>query len=420
MAKLSFDDGDGVWRTVGGKHIFIRTGQSLSDAMRESGKFKSSSKKPKIGDERDKKFNNYLNKYKDKTEGELRRIIHESNDETEKMSANKLLNDMKEEDKNIAKGLFEYEESKKELNLSQRQIEEGNRLNQKAENGAREDVKTFLSGKENYDGSREDFIRDLSNEWGISKEKAEEILHDENSKHPRNFTNNQQKSIEKNMPAGAKFSKTLEESNVKTFADEIKEMEGQSSKKSGEIKDFVKVSDGTYLPIREGETEAEVKKAYNERQEKYRRNLEPEVSKNLRDPRRLWDQDLVDTYIEMNEKGMVNEQKDKFTRNMKNMEGKPLYSPDRLKQETEEKNNNQSNDKFYTKKDGTKVYDPYKGTPYERKYDSLKDVVDDKDSKLNQYINEKIRRKAYQKYLREHPASKITFEDFKDMRNINK
>ena len=53
-----------------------------------------------------------------------------------------------------------------------------------------------------------------------------------------------------------------------------------------------------------------------------------------------------------------------------------------------------------------------------RKYDSLKDVVDDKDSKLNQYINEKIRRKAYQKYLREHPASKITFEDFKDMRNI--
>ena len=76
------------------------------------------------------------------------------------------------------------------------------------------------------------------------------------------------------------------------------------------------------------------------------------------------------------------------------------------------------NDKFYTKKDGTKIYDPYKGTPYERKYDSLKDVIDDKDSKLNQYINEKIRRKAYQKYLKEHPASKITFENFKDMNKM--
>lgn len=31
---------DGVWRTVGGRRIFIKTGQSLSDAMKKSGKFK--------------------------------------------------------------------------------------------------------------------------------------------------------------------------------------------------------------------------------------------------------------------------------------------------------------------------------------------------------------------------------------------
>lgn len=30
---------DGVWRTVGGRRIFIKEGQSLSDAMRNSGKF---------------------------------------------------------------------------------------------------------------------------------------------------------------------------------------------------------------------------------------------------------------------------------------------------------------------------------------------------------------------------------------------
>lgn len=33
---------DGVWRTVGGRRIFIANGQSLSDAMAKSGKFKNS------------------------------------------------------------------------------------------------------------------------------------------------------------------------------------------------------------------------------------------------------------------------------------------------------------------------------------------------------------------------------------------
>ena len=32
---------DGVWRTVAGRRIFIKNGQSLSDAMKKSGKFKT-------------------------------------------------------------------------------------------------------------------------------------------------------------------------------------------------------------------------------------------------------------------------------------------------------------------------------------------------------------------------------------------
>ena len=43
MAK-NFDDSDGVWRTIGGRKVFIREGQSLSSAMKESGKFKSNKK----------------------------------------------------------------------------------------------------------------------------------------------------------------------------------------------------------------------------------------------------------------------------------------------------------------------------------------------------------------------------------------
>lgn len=46
MAKYEkYDESEGVWRTVGGRRIFIRDGQSLSDAMKKSGKFKSAKKK---------------------------------------------------------------------------------------------------------------------------------------------------------------------------------------------------------------------------------------------------------------------------------------------------------------------------------------------------------------------------------------
>ena len=34
-----YDGEQGVWRTVGGRRIFIREGQDLASAMKESGKF---------------------------------------------------------------------------------------------------------------------------------------------------------------------------------------------------------------------------------------------------------------------------------------------------------------------------------------------------------------------------------------------
>lgn len=40
MTKKKYDSSEGIWRTIGGRRVFIKTGQSLSDAMKESGKFK--------------------------------------------------------------------------------------------------------------------------------------------------------------------------------------------------------------------------------------------------------------------------------------------------------------------------------------------------------------------------------------------
>ncbi len=44
MANKKYDKEEGVWRTIGGRRVFIRTGQSLTDAMKESGKFKTATR----------------------------------------------------------------------------------------------------------------------------------------------------------------------------------------------------------------------------------------------------------------------------------------------------------------------------------------------------------------------------------------
>lgn len=64
MAK-NYDDNDGVWRTIGGRRVFIKNGQSLSEAMIASGKFKnlrSTYKLDKLKKEEKEKFNILKNK----------------------------------------------------------------------------------------------------------------------------------------------------------------------------------------------------------------------------------------------------------------------------------------------------------------------------------------------------------------------
>lgn len=332
MAKLSFDDSDGVWRTIGGKRIFIRTGESLSSAMKKSGKFKISNKRSEVKDER-KSFSRDELKEKYGT------------DDTD------LINAGKEKDDRVELKDEHANEYKQKLNEVQKND---------AETYMQDQFKAFDKG--DISGAE---LEQAKRDSGLSKAEIENA---------RNYVNER---------ATENYSRQTENKTGNTTSQPV-----PKGKDSNAIKDMIKVKDGTYLPIREGETEEEVIKAYNERQEKYRRNLEPEVSKNLRDPRRLWDQDLVDTYIEMNERGdfkdLPSEQRDKFTRNMKNMAGEPLYSPDRLKQARES---------------GAEVL---------------------KSETTNDFMNNKLRQKAYQKYMKEHPASRISFEDFKDMMNYIK
>ena len=144
-----YNDVGGVWRTIGGRRVFIKDGQSLSDAMKESGKFK----------------------------------------------------------------------------LSKKQKEAGEKLNKNAENGIREDFKQVLSGKQIYDGDPKELAKELSDEWGIDLKRTEEILNEETEKYLN----------KNNMPEGAKFNKMLEESGIRTFADDIKEREQRRSESKNQL-----------------------------------------------------------------------------------------------------------------------------------------------------------------------------------------
>lgn len=52
--NIKVDGVQGVWRTIGGRRVFIKNGQNLQDAMRESGKFK---KQNKVKPEDDSAYN---------------------------------------------------------------------------------------------------------------------------------------------------------------------------------------------------------------------------------------------------------------------------------------------------------------------------------------------------------------------------
>ena len=61
---------NGVWRTVGGRRIFIKEGQDLASAMKESGKFKDKT------DEQIKKAEKLENK-KDELENKINNLNYE-------------------------------------------------------------------------------------------------------------------------------------------------------------------------------------------------------------------------------------------------------------------------------------------------------------------------------------------------------
>lgn len=101
------DEKDGVWRTVGGRRIFIRNGESLTDAMKNSGKFKmkKSKRDTKFGDKKirnDKEFETTRDAM-----NAIAKQLNETEDPKQKVTLERVL-------KNYTKNLKEYQQKSNE------------------------------------------------------------------------------------------------------------------------------------------------------------------------------------------------------------------------------------------------------------------------------------------------------------------
>ncbi len=85
MAKEKFNEEDGVWRTIGGRRVFIRKGQSMSEAMKESGKFKSG-KKEETKEEKTKVDKNLEEDIQEEETNKKQDISKKLDQETEDLS----------------------------------------------------------------------------------------------------------------------------------------------------------------------------------------------------------------------------------------------------------------------------------------------------------------------------------------------
>lgn len=161
---------DGVWRTVGGRRIFIANGQSLSDAMAKSGKFKGSKtkkSKSKLSQKQQSKVRKTVKDMVDKmrkrdgySDEEIREII-----EDEGIMSNDALYEIEgaeELGKEIEKEAMAYFNSYLD--------DGGTKSDYKKE--VRKEVKDMVDTLRSRDGYSDSEIREMINDEGIMSNDA--------------------------------------------------------------------------------------------------------------------------------------------------------------------------------------------------------------------------------------------------------
>lgn len=472
----NYDNLDGVWRTIGGRRVFIKKGQSLEEAMKESGKFgkKEGQETGKLSrvaknqdlykrlEEENKNSEKTLADVKSYTDKQIEEGKNPLFNKKENMSLEKYneLYDKKVYDEGMSEREFkkQYGErpTESEFELYQRAKNNPDSIDPMTENSTDwEALEKKYGGKEkkftprakgsktfeehgvafkDYETNERfsDYLRDKYGTDDLDiittgSEKTPKSLRDEfNQKSLKDYQNkmlNDDNYLQTNNP-NAYFNKMLKESGVKTFADETKEKNQKEKDWRTEVKknneqlekdlekyqkthDMSRESEGYYELFRENERRnAKIKQEVPE--EKYE-PLEAYAGYREKSYRLAGTKEQNGEVVEFGDKSWSGKEytNDEF---MEHLEDSNWHSERKQLLDANLTNQELAYIKDHTTLSQWGVGEELTGKANVQK---LIDEAKDKFGGGNQITNA-LKNKAYQNYMKQHPNSKMTLEEFKN------
>ena len=389
MAKKDFDNEDGVWRTIGGRRIFIKNGQDLSTAMKESGKFHKNLWKP-------------ADKYTESERREFDKVLAE---ETSKKASEDQLKRMQTEYKDVADLRDEYEdkvlskvdeEERKEGKLKQNNDAE-NYYSKLSEKEIKEDLEERKNRLDNdfYDKKDKEMYQKFYDE---GKKYYDEKYKNKNNKDDINseskFMEKRRKEIALEREMGVydgerhtdekgnyKYQKELDEKEKTTNDIMNKAIRDKASKKSEYKEDLPK------------KTEIKEQGTSNRK----------EVSENIQ-------AHILDYYTPDYTGDDSVSASEAFMRQMEAMGESNMWNAG--KRIAEGGSYLIYNGDMADFLNELKINPKGKTFSEDKAFDMYTSLVGRESAKLY----ERLQKNAYNKYMKEHPLSNMSFNDFKDMR----
>lgn len=246
---------DGVWRTVGGRRIFIRDGESLGSAMRRSGKFKSNKKKQEEHYASEELYSDDPNRFGNKLKEYNNRMSKEQ-EESAKRVDERYEEELKEKYMNIPEEerVKAYEEGKnwkdlvKEKDKSSSIKSQQNKIDEEVSNMYGKDLREAYNTLEDDDNSyeakaiRKEYEKRTANEKKFHEATKSMMRESNQSSNDESFTmakDGKTVTVSKNDEGkwedseGNKYMGYLSKEDVKSyFKGDWKEVRGTSNKSS--------------------------------------------------------------------------------------------------------------------------------------------------------------------------------------------
>ena len=424
MAK--YDESDGVWRTIGGRKVFIKNGQDLASAMIESGKFKKGGmraayRKAKEEDEESKKQAKEQEKdFAKQAEKEDKKIHKEPNERTireelkdiEREKERKDLRGKGLTDDEIDKGYKDVNEAVKdktnnEYELYKRAKDNPDSIDPMTENSTdwEELDKKF---KDRYEKEKQQTFTQKTDMYGGTREYSKEEL-DRMEEHGA-------KPMEHSYTGGG-WEGTKYDSNLST-KDIAKNISDYAKDEFPDVK-LSRKTDYNGIDINIMSSEKDLYKSSSDID-----NMSNEqISATIRDS--VGGYSRFDDWLNDNNKKSangtytVNEQKEYLKNELqtyKNRKGDRVTGSEWYLSDYGQKVvsglNKEMNSYNFDDSDGMVDYfhTNFYGYVQIGKWDKPYEVTS-KQTSGNQITNS-LRQRAYNKYIKEHPGSEMSFEDF--------